>query len=74
MNEIHELGLMYLNYEILNADTNNLFGRESVPTDNLKDVKILCIIYVLLFNRGTSKSEVTKYVEEFTEKTHLEDE
>ena len=39
MNEIHELGLMYLNYEILLQGYKTVFLGESMPINNLKDLK-----------------------------------
>lgn len=39
MNEIHELGLMYLNYEILLQGYKTVFLGESMPINNLKDIK-----------------------------------
>lgn len=39
MNEIHELGLMYLNYEILLHGYKTIYLGESMPIDNLKDLK-----------------------------------
>lgn len=39
MNEIHELGLMYLNYEILLHGYKSIYLGESMPIDNLKDLK-----------------------------------
>lgn len=38
MNEIHELGLMYLNYEIISNGYKTIFLGESVPIDSLKDI------------------------------------
>jgi len=38
-NEIHELGLMYLNYEILLNGYKTIYLGESVPIDSLKDMK-----------------------------------
>lgn len=37
MHEIHELGLMYLNYEFLNLGYQTIFLGESLPVDNLKE-------------------------------------
>lgn len=37
MNEIHELGLMFLNYEILLHGYKTIFLGESIPTENLRD-------------------------------------
>ena len=39
LNEIHELGLMYLNYEILLHGYKTIYLGESMPIDNLKDLK-----------------------------------
>ncbi len=39
MNEIHELGLMYLNYEILLQGYKTVFLGESMPINNLIDIK-----------------------------------
>ena len=39
MNEIHELGLIYLNYEILLQGYKTVFLGESMPINNLKDLK-----------------------------------
>ena len=39
MNEIYELGLMYLNYEILLQGYKTVFLGESMPINNLKDLK-----------------------------------
>lgn len=39
MNEIHELGLMYLNYEILLHGYKTIYLGESMPIENLKDLK-----------------------------------
>ncbi len=38
MNEIHELGLMYLNYEIISKGYKTIYLGESVPTENLKSL------------------------------------
>lgn len=39
MNEIHELGLMYLHYEILLNGYKSIYLGESMPIENLKDLK-----------------------------------
>lgn len=39
MNEIHELGLMFLNYELVLNGYRSIFLGESVPIESLKDVK-----------------------------------
>ena len=39
LNEIHELGLMYLNYEILLKGYQTIYLGENIPTENLLDLK-----------------------------------
>lgn len=39
LNEIHELGLMFLNYELSLNGYKTVYLGESVPIDNLKDIK-----------------------------------
>lgn len=39
LNEIHELGLMYLNYELLENGYNTIYLGESVPLESLYDLK-----------------------------------
>lgn len=39
MNEIHELGLLYLNYELISNGCHTVYLGESVPLENLKDVQ-----------------------------------
>jgi len=38
LNEVHELGLMYLNYEILLKGYQTIYLGESIPTDSLLDL------------------------------------
>jgi MerR family transcriptional regulator, light-induced transcriptional regulator len=67
MNEIHELGLMYLNYEFLLNGYKTIFLGESVPAENLKDVQKYFdnITFVTYITVQPDKDEVNKYVEAF---------
>jgi methanogenic corrinoid protein MtbC1 len=47
-NEIYELGLMFLNYEIQNKGYKTIYLGESVPLENLIDVKIFQQHYIYL--------------------------
>jgi DNA-binding transcriptional MerR regulator len=38
-NEVHELGLMYLNYDLLDSGYKTIYLGESVPTESLMDLK-----------------------------------
>lgn len=64
MNEIHELGLMYLNYEILLNGYKTIFLGESVPTDSLKDIKryFSKIVYVSYVTVQPDKDSINNYV------------
>jgi methanogenic corrinoid protein MtbC1 len=66
MNEIHELGLMYLNYEILNHGYKTIYLGESVPTESLKDLKkhFDNIVYLCYSTVEPTKSEINPYVKE----------
>ena len=65
-NEIHELGLMYLNYEILLNGYKTIYLGESVPTASLKDLKKYFdnIVYVCYATVEPTKSEINGYVNE----------
>ncbi|MFT7165205.1 MAG: DNA-binding transcriptional MerR regulator [Flavobacterium sp.] len=65
MNEIHELGLMYLNYEILLHGYKTIYLGESMPIDNLKDLKkhFHSIIYVSYLTVQPERDVVNEYVQ-----------
>ncbi len=65
-NEIHELGLMYLNYEILLNGYKTIYLGESVPLDSLKDMKKYFdnIIYVSYLTVRPVKDMINEYIEE----------
>ncbi|HCQ11886.1 MerR family transcriptional regulator [Flavobacterium sp.] len=69
MNEIHELGLMYLNYEILSQGYKTIYLGESVPTDSLKDIKKYFdnIVYVCYMTVQPEKAEVNDYIKNLKE-------
>lgn len=65
MNEIHELGLMYIHYEILLKGYKAVYLGESMPIDNLKVVKnnFDPIIYVTYMTVQPERDGVQAYVE-----------
>ncbi|MBL7885244.1 MAG: MerR family transcriptional regulator [Flavobacterium sp.] len=69
-NEIHELGLMYLNYEILLNGYKTIYLGESVPIENLLDVKKYFdnITFVCYATVEPTKSEVNSYINELNNK------
>jgi hypothetical protein len=62
LNEIHELGLMYLNYEILSRGYKTIYlGR--VCLDNLKDMKsILTLHFVTYLTVQPDRDSINEYV------------
>lgn len=66
-NEIHELSLMYLNYEILLNGYKTIYLGESVPIDSLKDMRKYFnnIVYVSYLTVEPNKDVIDGYVELF---------
>lgn len=69
-NEIHELGLMYLNYEILLNGYKTIYLGESVPIDSLKDMKNYFdnIIYISYLTVQPTKDAIDDYIKEISTK------
>ncbi len=63
-NEIHELGLMYLNYEVLLNGYKTIFLGESVPIESLKDLKKYFnnITYITYVTVEPDKDFINEYV------------
>jgi len=69
-NEIHELGLLYTNYEITNKGFHSIYLGQSVPIDSLKFLlsKYDNITFVSSFTVQPDKDEIDSYIEELTKK------
>jgi len=69
MNEIHELGLMYLNYEIILNGYKTIYLGESVPMDSLKDLKKYFdnIVYICYMTVEPEKAAVNQYIKDLNE-------
>jgi DNA-binding transcriptional MerR regulator len=67
-NEIYELGLMYLNYEILLNGYKTIYLGESVPIESLKDMKNYFdnIVYVSYLTVQPTKDNLNNYLDEIT--------
>lgn len=67
-NEIHELGLMYLNYEILLHGYKTIYLGESVPIESLKDMKKYFdnIVYVAYLTVKPTKDAINEYMKEIS--------
>lgn len=68
-NEIHELGLMFLNYEILSKGYQSIFLGQSIPIFSLKDLVPLYdnIVFVSYFTVQPDKENIIAYLNEFHE-------
>lgn len=64
--EIHELGLLYLNYELIAQGHKTIYLGESVPTDSLQSFKnsFKEIIYITYATVAPSKHGFTKFISE----------
>lgn len=67
--EVHELGLMYLNYEIILSGYKTIYLGESVPVDSLKDLKKYFnnIVYVCYTTVEPNKEFLNSYLDEVKE-------
>ena len=65
LNEIHELGLMYLNYELLDNGYHTIYLGESVPIESLLDLKNYFdkITFVSYFTVEPSIDKIPEYIE-----------
>lgn len=63
-NEIHELGLMFLNYELVLNGYKTVYLGESVPMENLREVKTYFnkITFITYSTIAPDNNEITNYV------------
>lgn len=66
-NEIHEIGLLYLNYEIILRGYKSIYLGQTIPMENLMDLmKYFDNIYFLsYFTVVPEKDRIHKYIEDF---------
>ncbi|WP_282044450.1 MerR family transcriptional regulator [Winogradskyella flava] len=66
-NEIHELGLMFINHQLVSKGYQSIFLGFSVPIESLVDLKNYYdeLIYVSYFTVKPEKAEIEKYIENF---------
>lgn len=69
-NEVHELGLMYINYEIVANGHQSIFLGQSVPLDSLVDITSYYddITFVSYFTVKPDKEEIGQYIEDIKNK------
>ncbi len=66
MNEIHDLGLLYLHYELLLHGYKSIYLGESMPIENLKELKkhYSSIVYVSYLTIQPDRNTVNDYVKQ----------
>lgn len=72
-NEIHELGLLFLNYEINLRGYKTIYLGQTMPIDNLVDILKYydSLIFVSYFTVSPNKDELNKYMERFVTEVNL---
>lgn len=68
-NETHDLGLLFLNFEILNAGNHSIFLGENISMNSIRYINKLYdeITYVSYFTINPSESEIDDYLKRFSE-------
>ena len=68
-NEIHELGIMFLNYQIVSHNFHCIFLGQSVPMESLADILNYYddIIFLSYFTIKPLKEEIDNYLSDFSE-------
>ena len=68
-NEIHELGLMFINHEIISNGYHSIFLGPSVPLESLTDIQNYYddVIFVSYFTVKPEKEELHKYLDTFND-------
>lgn len=68
-NETHDLGLLFINYEILSLGYYTIFLGENIPLNNLKYINKLYddIIYISYFTIKPSDNDIYDYLKIFSE-------
>lgn len=68
-NEIHEIGLLYVNYEIVLRGYKSIYLGQTTPMENLKDVMKYYdnIHFISYFTVEPTKEHIVKYVNDFNE-------
>lgn len=74
-NEIHDIGLLFINYELTSKGYKSIFLGESVPMDSLIDLQKFYdnIVFVSYFTVKPDKEHVHEYIEDFYNKIQKSD-
>ena len=65
LNEIHELGLLYLNYELVLNNHQTVYLGENIPKENLHDItaRFDNVIFVCYATLAQNSADITSYIE-----------
>lgn len=69
LNEIHELGLLYLNYELIFNGYKTVYLSENIPLSSLKDISNYFenICFITYATIEPDKDKINDYIQEFTD-------
>jgi hypothetical protein len=69
-NEVHELGIMFVNHEILSKGYHSILLGQSVPMDGLIDILSFYdeVIFISYFTVKPEKEEIQDYINQFDQK------
>jgi DNA-binding transcriptional MerR regulator len=66
LHEVHELGLMYINYELLSHGFSSIYLGESVPLSSLRSIKnhFENVIYISYLTVAPAREKILDYLQE----------
>ncbi len=66
-NEIHEIGLLYLNYEIISSGHQSIYLGQTVPLENLRDLmkRFPEAIFISYFTIVPTQDSINSYIHDF---------
>lgn len=69
-NELHEIGLLYLNYELLTKGYNTIYLGQSIPNNSIMDLseELSEVTFISCFTITPEKDDVNAYIQDFKEK------
>lgn len=72
-NEIHEIGLLYLNYEIISKGYKSIYLGQTVPLDTLEDVMKYFdnLYFVSYLTVAPAKNNIKKYIDKFCQTSKI---
>lgn len=68
MNEIHELAILYIHYELLNKGYNSIYFGRSLPMDDLLEIQKVYkkVVFVSYFTVEPREDNVVNYIDEIS--------